>query len=91
MYWLAYAEEQGSKPEGVLDEAAKLNKTEGTPYAGFVSWGLLENLKIAKELGLLTPENMAELRRGKSARITKGEHAGEEAEADQTIPRSVCP
>ena len=51
----------------------------------------MENLKIAKELGLLTPENMAELRRGKSARITKGEYAGQEAEADHVIPRAVCP
>jgi len=91
VYWLALAEEQGSKPEAVLDEAAKLNKTEGTPYAGFVRWGLLNNLKIAKELGLLTPAGMAELRRGKSATITKGEYAGQEAEADHTIPRSVCP
>ena len=84
-------QEQGSKPEAVLDEAKELNKTKGTPYAGFVRWGLLNNLKIAKELGLLTPEGMAELRRGKSATITKGEYAGQEAEADHTIPRSVCP
>jgi len=91
VYWLAYAEEQGQRPEAVLDESAKLNKTEGTPYAGFVRWGLLENLKIAKELGLLTPEGMAELRRGKSATITKGQYAGQEAEADHVIPRAVCP
>ena len=84
-------QEQGSKPEAVLDEAKELNKTKGTPYAGFVRWGLLNNLKIAKELGLLTPEGMAELRRGKSATITKGEYAGQEAEADHTIPRAVCP
>jgi hypothetical protein len=64
VYWLGYAEKQGEKPEAVLDESAKLNKTAGTPYAGFLSWGLLENLKIAKELGLLTPEGMAELRQG---------------------------
>jgi hypothetical protein len=91
VYWLAYAEEQGEKPEVVLDESAKLNKTSGTPYAGFIRWGLLENLKIAKELGLLTPEGMAELRRGKSATITKGQYAGQEAEADHVIPRAVCP
>jgi len=88
---LAYAEKQGQKPEAVLGEAAKLNKTDGTPYAGFVQWELLENLKIAKELGLLTPEGMAELRRGKSATITKGQYAGQEAEADHVIPRAVCP
>jgi hypothetical protein len=52
---------------------------------------LLENLKIAKELGLFTPEGMAELRRGKSATITKGQYAGQEAEADHVIPRAVCP
>jgi len=91
VYWLAYAEEQGEKPEAVLDESAKLNKTAGTPYAGFVRWGLLENLRIAKELGLLTPEGMAELRRGKSATITKGQYAGQEAEADHVIPRTLCP
>ena len=91
VYWLAYAEEQGQKPEAVLDESAKLNKTEGTPYAGFVSWGLLENLKIAKELGLLTPEGMAELKQGKSATITKGQYSGQKAEADDVIPKAVCP
>ena len=91
VYWLAYAEERGEKPEDLLDESAKLNKTAGTPYAGFVRWGLLENLKIAKDLGLLTPEGMAELRRGKSATITKGEYAGQEAEADHVIPRALCP
>jgi len=91
VYWLAYAEEQGQKPEVVVDESVKLNKTWGTPYAGFVRWGLLENLRIAKELGLLTPEGMAELRRGKSATITKGQYVGQEAEADHVIPRSICP
>ena len=91
VYWLAYAEEQGEKPEVVLDESAKLNNTTGTPYAGFLNWGLLENLKIAKELGLLTPEGMAELMRGKSATITKGQYAGQKAEADLVIPRRFVP
>jgi hypothetical protein len=91
VYWLAYSEEQGEKPEAILNESAKLNKTGGTPYAGFVRWGLLENLRIAKELGLLTPEGVAELRRGKSATITKGQYVGQEAEADHVIPRAICP
>jgi len=90
VYWLAYAEEQGEKPEALLDESAKLNKTAGTPYAGFLSWGLLENLKIAKELGLLSPEGMAELKQGKSAIITKGQYSGQKADADDVIPEAVC-
>ena len=91
VYWLAYAEQERAKPEAVLDESAKLNKTSGTPYSGFLRWGLLENLRIAKELGLLTPEGVAELRRGKSATITKGQYVGQEAEADHVIPRAICP
>jgi hypothetical protein len=91
VYWLATAEAAGDKPEAVLDDAAKLNGTAGTPYAGFVRWGLLENLKIAHELGLLTPEGLAELRRGKCATITKGQYAGQEAEADHVIPLAVAP
>ena len=91
VYWLATAEAEGEKPEAVLDEAAKLNGTAGTPYAGFIRWGMLENLRLAKEYGILTPEGMAELRRGKSATITKGQYAGQEAEAALVIPRSVCP
>jgi hypothetical protein len=31
------------------------------------------------------------MRRGKSATITKGQYAGQEAEADHVIPRAVCP
>jgi N-acetylglutamate synthase-like GNAT family acetyltransferase len=34
---------------------------------------------------------MAEMRRVKSATITKGQYAGQEAEADHVIPRAVCP
>lgn len=91
VYWLASAEAAGEKTEAVLDDAAKLNNTSGTPYAGFIRWGMLENLRLAKELGILTPEGMAELRRGKSATITKGEYTGQEAEADHVIPVAVCP
>lgn len=91
VYWLATAEAAGEKPEAGLDQAPKINGTAGTPYAGFVRWGLLQNLKIAHQLGLLTPENMEELRRGKSATITAGPYAGQEAEADHVIPRAVAP
>ncbi len=91
VYWLVAAEAEGEKPEAVLDEAAKRNGTAGTSYAGFIRWGMLENLRLAKEYGILTPEGMAELRRGKSATITKGLYAGQEAEADHVIPRTLCP
>jgi len=48
VYWLATAEAAGEKPEAVLDEAAKINGTAGTPYAGFIRWGMLENLRLQR-------------------------------------------
>ena len=52
--------------------------------------GLLINFIRAKDYGLYTSEGMNELRQGKSATITKGEYAGQEATADHYIPRAVC-
>lgn len=37
VYWLATAKEQGQDPKRVLADAAKLNGTSGTPYAGFLN------------------------------------------------------
>lgn len=88
---MATAEAAKNKPEEVLAKAARINGTAGSDYAGFVRWGLLENLRLAKEYGILTPEGMAELRRGKSATITRGQYAGQEAAADHVIPLKVAP
>jgi hypothetical protein len=91
VYWLAQAEMKGIKPEDILGKASEINGTKGTPYAGFINWGLLRNLKIAHELGLINDVGMEEMRRGKSATITLGPYAGQEATVDHVIPLSVCP
>jgi len=91
VYWLAQAEMKGIKPEEILSKASEINGTKGTPYAGFIDWGLLRNLKIAHELGLINDVGMEEMRRGKSATITLGPYAGQEATVDHVIPLSVCP
>ena len=87
----SFAKKKKLKPVHLLFKTLILILLVCTPYAGFVRWGLLNNLKIAKELGLLNPEGMAEMRRGKSATITKGQYAGQEAEADHVIPLAVAP
>jgi len=91
VYYIATAKEQGQDPKVVLAEAAKLNGTSGTPYAGFIEWGLIENLRIAKSYGVLDSVGMEQMRRGKAPTITKGAFIGQEAEADHVIPRAVCP
>ena len=91
VYWLATAEVAGIKPKEVLNRASQINGTKGTPYAEFIEQGLLRNLKIAHELGLINELGMEEMRRGKSATITLGPYAGQEATVDHVIPLSVCP
>ena len=91
VYWLATAKMRGGDPAKLIDETNQDNKVDGKPYGKFIKAGLLRNLKIAEELGLLTPEGLAELRRGNCATITLGPYAGQEATADHIIPRSICP
>ena len=91
IFWIAEAEAAGADPGAVLDQAAGLNGTSGTPRAGFLRWGLLENLRLAKEMGILGEDGREELRRGKSAAITRGDYVGQEAQADHVLPLALCP
>jgi hypothetical protein len=45
----------------------------------------------ALNYGIFNSAGLEELKQGKSATITEGEYAGQEATADHRIPRSVCP
>jgi hypothetical protein len=75
----------------IIVESSRLNKTFGTPYASRIKYSLLVGYIRAKEYGLFTSAGLEELKQGKSATITKGRYAGQEATADHAIPRSVCP
>ena len=48
-------------------------------------------MKIADGLGLLTADNLALLRRGRSPTVTRGPYADEPAEVDHILPLSVAP
>jgi len=91
LYWLATARAKGETPAYVIVSANLKNGQQATPYEAFLLSSLTANLAEADKLGLLLAEGMNELRQGKSATITKGEYAGQEATADHYIPRSVCP
>ena len=91
LYWLATAKAKGETPAYVIVSANLKNGQQATPYETFLLSSLTANLAEADKLGLLLAEGMNELRQGKSATITKGEYAGQEATADHIIPLSVCP
>ena len=79
-----------SEPPVVIDEAMELNKTAGTAYAKAVKRALIGGL-FSYQLFGYTSEGLQEMKQGKSATITKGAYAGQEAIADHIIPLSVCP
>ena len=91
LYWLHKGVEEGMGVDGILEEADERNKTAGTKYAVWLSVILSSAYEKADEFGLFTGAGLSELRQGKSATITKGKFAGEEATADHYIPRAVCP
>lgn len=97
LYWLAIGETmfKGSAEfDGmlkVIEEASRLNKTFGTPYATAIRDTFLANYMKALNYGIFNSAGLEELKQGKSATITEGEYAGQEATADHRIPRAVCP
>lgn len=90
VYWLDHAQRRCLSPENTIRFAQIWNGTKD-PQALLVKASLLRNLKIATELGLLTPDNLTRLRHGNSGLITRDRYSGELAEVDHIIPVSVAP
>lgn len=90
VFWLDAARRRGMPAETAVDWAQTFNSTK-EPRASLVKNQLARNLKIADELGLLTPENCERLKRGNAAIITRGPYAGETVEIDHIVPFSLAP
>lgn len=90
VYWLDQARRRGLPPETAISLAQKVNQTS-EPRASLVKAGLLRNLKIADQLGLLTPDNQQRLRRGQAAVVTRGPYMGQYVEIDHIVPISLAP
>ena len=93
IYWVEVDQraEHGLSLYPLIMRSLELNGEKDTPYGNAILGSLFENYRLACDMGLFTSEGMNELRQGKSATITKGEYAGQEATADNYIPQSVCP
>ena len=90
VFWLDAARRRGMPAETAVDWAQTFNSTK-EPRPSLVKNQLARNLKIADELGLLTPENCERLKRGNAAIITRGPYAGETVEIDHIVPFSLAP
>ena len=99
LYWIesyekSKAGEQVNKIEVIklIGRSVELNGLNiDSGYCRRLATSLLISFIVANDYGLFTPTGINELRQGKSATITKGEYAGQEATADYFIPLSICP
>jgi len=92
LYWIEVEQRRkgGMDVQQLIKRSLELNGAKDA-YGEAVYWSLVVAHREANDMGLFTSEGMNELRQGKSATITQGEYAGQEATADHYIPRSVCP
>lgn len=86
LYWLHKATLSGSDPAALLDTAL-----QGHSRPTMTREALLRNLTICERLGIWTPENLANMRRGKSPVVNRGPYAGEIAEVDHILPLALYP
>lgn len=79
-FWIETARRAGGKPQEVIDAAQKADKD-----AILWSWKKLD------DFGCFNAQGMAELRKGGSPTITKGDNAGDGIALDHVLPRAVVP
>jgi len=91
VYWLDTARKEGEKPEKVLDRAVALAGYTESKAAKLTKDALLRNLDIAGKLGCLDDAGLAEMRRGRAAKVRKGPYKGDELSVDHIIPLAVVP
>jgi hypothetical protein len=84
------AQQAGVDPVKCASEAAALAGMKGDA-AQLTVEAMVRNLRIADQLGCLTAEGIAEMRRGRSPTVTRGPYAGDELSVDHIIPFAVVP
>jgi hypothetical protein len=90
VHWLAAAQKQGERPSKVLDQAVALAGYKSNA-AYLTNDALRLSRGFAEKLGCLTERGLAEMRRDRSATITKGPNKGEHLSVDHILPRAVVP
>lgn len=84
------AEDAGANLSELFRRVEWINQTP-VAYSDLLQEGLLRNLKIARGLGLDSPENRERMREEKSPIVELGPYAGEKAEVDHIAPRTLAP
>ncbi len=89
VFYLHQAQQAGTAPNAALDQAFRLNGTTGLVAVLSKETQLL-NYQHAQDWGLLTPENLADLKTGEAPVITRGSHTGQDTDVDHIVPVSLA-
>lgn len=90
LFYLHEAQASGTPPAAALEEVFRANGTTGL-VAVLSRQTQLRNFQHAQDWGLLTPANLARLKRGEAPTITKGRRHGQETDVDHIVPVSLAP
>lgn len=63
----------------------------GTEKGRLTAAAMVRNLTIVESLGATQPEDLADMRRGRTATVRRGPYSGEILSVDHIIPRAVAP
>lgn len=82
---------KGQDPTVVAAEAVELIGWGGTERGRLTVAAMVRNVTILERLGGTTPEDLEEMRHGKTATVRKGPYTGEILSVDHIIPRAITP
>lgn len=90
MAWLEEARLANMIPSKTMDEAQKITG-DSREHAAIVKEMLLRNFTMCQRYGVLTPENLARMKRGDSPLVTSGTYNGQAFEVDHIVPVAEYP
>jgi hypothetical protein len=85
------AKVDGQDPAKVAEKAVQLIGWGGTEKGRLTAAAMVRNVTILERVGGTTPEDLDDMRHGKTAKVRKGPYAAEVISVDHIVPRSVAP
>lgn len=88
---MEHARSNGYNITNMVIRAVELAGYTNAQLARMTRDSLLKNHSLAASYGVLTPEGLGEMRRGRSPKISAGASSGDELSVDHIIPRAAVP
>lgn len=85
------AKMDGHDPNEVAEKAVAGIGWGGTEKGRLTAEAMVRNLTILERLHGTTPEDLADMRRGRTADVRRGPYTGEIISVDHIIPRAIAP